>query len=41
MDSIMLELDPGFFEEVKVWGPTIPCIAPGGQDLIKSAMGQG
>lgn len=33
-----LELDPGFFEDVKVWGQTVPCIAPGGQELLKAAM---
>lgn len=33
-----LELDPGFFENVKAWGRTIPCIAPGGQELMKAAM---
>ena len=31
-------LDEGFFEEVHVFGKTIPCIAPGGQDLIRDVI---
>ena len=33
-----LELDEGFFEEVSVLGKTIPCIAPGGQELIRELL---
>lgn len=33
-----LELDDGFFEEVSVFGKTIPCIAPGGQELIRKVL---
>ena len=34
-----LELDEGFFEEISVFGRKIPCIAPGGQELIYDAAG--
>ena len=33
-----LELDEGFFENITVLGKTIPCIAPGGQELIKELL---
>jgi len=33
-----LELDEGFFQNVNVLGRTIPCIAPGGQELIREVM---
>lgn len=33
-----LDLDEGFFEEVSVFGSKIPCIAPGGQELINDAV---
>lgn len=32
-----LDLDEGFFEEISVFGRKIPCIAPGGQELINDA----
>lgn len=32
-----LELDEGFFEEISVFGRKVPCIAPGGQELINDA----
>lgn len=35
-----LILDEGYFEDISVFGRTIPCIAPGGQELIKEAIGQ-
>ena len=35
----MLELDEGFFQTVKAFGRNVPCIAPGGQELIKDALG--
>ena len=31
-------LDEGFFEEVHVFGKAVPCIAPGGQDLIRDVI---
>ncbi len=37
-NGTQLELDKGFFEEVHVLGRTIPCIAPGGQELIKEVI---
>ena len=34
----MLQLDKGFFEDVHVLGRTIPCIAPGGAELIRDLL---
>lgn len=36
-NHVTLELDEGFFEEVRVMGREVPCIAPGGQELIIEA----
>ena len=33
-----LLLDEGFFEDVRVFGRTIPCIAPGGAELIRDVL---
>jgi len=33
-----LLLDEGFFEDVHVFGKTIPCIAPGGAELIRDLL---
>jgi hypothetical protein len=33
-----LQLDKGFFEDVRVLGRTIPCIAPGGAELIRDLL---
>lgn len=33
-----LQLDKGFFEDVHVLGRTIPCIAPGGAELIRDLL---
>ena len=33
-----LLLDEGFFEDVRVLGKTIPCIAPGGAELIRDVL---
>ena len=32
-----LELDEGYFAEIRVFGRRIPCVAPGGQALIREA----
>ena len=37
-DGKRLLLDEGFFEDVRVLGKTIPCIAPGGADLIRELL---
>ena len=34
----MTGLDEGFFEDVRVFGRTIPCIAPGGPELIRELL---
>ena len=31
-------LDEGFFEDVRVFGKTVPCIAPGGAELIRELL---
>ena len=33
-----IKLDEGFFETVSVFGQTVPCIAPGGQKLIRDVL---
>ena len=33
-----LLLDEGFFKDVRVLGKTIPCIAPGGTELIRDVL---
>ena len=33
-----LEIDEDYFEQVRVFGRTVPCIAPGGQDLIRELL---
>lgn len=37
-DGKQLLLDEGFFEDVRVFGRTIPCIAPGGEELIRDLL---
>ena len=38
MNGNQLLLDEGFFEDVRVLGKTIPCIAPGGTELIRELL---
>ena len=38
-NHVTLQLDPDFFQRINVLGREIPCLAPGGQDLIRDAAG--
>jgi lincosamide nucleotidyltransferase A/C/D/E len=38
MNGTQLQLDEGYFEDVRVLGKTIPCIAPGGPELIRDVL---
>ena len=39
-DGDQLLLDKGYFDDVRVLGKTIPCIAPGGTEQIRDLLGQ-